>query len=344
MAKLFAQVTTAATPLDDLHNEWLTFAFALDEYAPSKPSAAANQNAMRAVAELCRVPLICNQTQSNPFHNHIRFNAHDANPCGPLPGGFKYTCNDLKDLTLKHYYDCSANYGRHLQPLELAEQMAMAFHALVSCVQAPHPQTVFFGDSRHEQRIMQDAFWAGVFSAILKNGPKTDWRPLLTNLQFPQTSWTFNWVKTLNGSIGTISRKLALDVLSRSFAAEQLPTASGNLADYLKGNDAEVELEFSRLTPSGRPTKVGRSQQLLRGGNILSPTITPAKHFRVRKKSGNIGRLDVVDAQHPPGKPVLYNERGETLDSAKHSNPLKLVLRMHHYGGIESSAQVELTW
>lgn len=35
VAKLFAQVTTSATKLDPLHNEWLTFAFALGNYSQS---------------------------------------------------------------------------------------------------------------------------------------------------------------------------------------------------------------------------------------------------------------------------------------------------------------------
>ena len=344
VAKLFAQVTTAAEPLDELHNEWLTFAFRLKDYDVNVIGNDENRKAMHAVAELCRRPLILNGTQPNPFHNKIKFNAHDPNSYGPLPGGFKYSCKDLKDLIHKHYYRSSAAYGQHLSPIDLADQMAIAFQALTASVQAPQDRSVFFGDGRFEQRIMQDAFWVGVFAALLKSGPKTDWKPLLTALKFPITNWNFDWINSLNGTIGTTSRKLALDVFSRALADEALPTASGNLADYLKGNDASVELQFSRLSDKDKPIKTGRSQLEVKGGNNLSQSIAPAKHFRVTKKSGNIGKLEIVNAQHAPGSPVYYRERGENLVLTRHGCPMKLVLKMHHYGGIESSAKVEINW
>lgn len=78
MAKLFAQVTTAAAPLDELHHEWLTFSFDLEHYDPSTngPAVHANKNAMVAVAELCRLPAF--GEHNNPFWNQIKFNS-------PLP-------------------------------------------------------------------------------------------------------------------------------------------------------------------------------------------------------------------------------------------------------------------
>jgi hypothetical protein len=79
-------------------------------------------------------------------------------------------------------------------------------------------------------------------------------------------------------------------------------------------------------------------------GNSLSQSILPAKHFRIAQKSGNIGKLEIIDAQHPPGTTIYYSDRGVVLDATKHSNPLKLVLKMHHYGGIESQARVDINW
>lgn len=299
---------------------------------------------MRTVAELCRRPLIVSGAQTNPFHNKIRFNAHDPDSYGPLAGGFRYNCKDLKELVCKHYYQCSAPYGQHLSPIDLADQMALAFEALTASVLQPHDKTVFFGDAKHEQRIMQDAFWVGALNSLLTSGPKPDWKPLLQALAFPVTSWNFDWTASLNGTAGTTSKKLAFDVFSQAFAAGTIPTTSGNLADYLKGNNAEIEMQFSRLTTNGRPTKSGRSSLRVVAGNNLSQSISPAKHFRIATRSGNIGKLEIVDAQHPPGSPIYYNERGVVLDTKAHSNPLKLVLKMYHYGGIESSARVHINW
>ena len=344
LAKLFAQVTTAATPLDELHDEWLTFAFSLKSYDSATPGAAQNSNAMRTVAELCRRPLILSNTQPNPFHNKIRFNFHDTAPYGPLAGGFQYNCKELKELVFRHYFQCSSPFGQHLSPIDLADQMALAYQALSASVLHPQNKTVFFGTLKHEQRIMQDAFWVGVFASLLATGPKTDWKPLLQALSFPVTSWNFDWTVSLNGTAGTTSRKLALDVFSAAFASGVPPTTSGNLSDYLKGNNAEIQMQFSRLSAKGRPTKSGRSSLRVLAGNSLSQSILPAKHFRIAQKSGNIGKLEIIDAQHPPGTTIYYSDRGVVLDATKHSNPLKLVLKMHHYGGIESQARVDINW
>jgi hypothetical protein len=346
VAKIFAQVTTAATPLDDLHNEWLTYAFTLGAYSSSNPSSEANCQSMRAVAELCRRPMVVNNAVSNPFFNRVRFNDKAAHlGAGPLPGGFKYTCTELKEIIKKYYYSCSAPFGSHLDHIALSDQMVLAFNALVRTVAAPQDKTVFFGSSDYEQRIMQDAFWAGALSAILVNGPAVNWDDLLLRLQFSSASWDFrSWTRTLSGRAQSISKALAIETFASAFRTMSIPTSSGNLSDFLKGNDASLELEFSSLSPQGRPVRAGRSAVSLRAGSNLSAKISPASHFRVRNKSGNIGKLEIIDAESPPGRLVYYNERGEPLNSSRHNRPLKLVLKMHHYGGLESSAQIELTW
>ena len=50
-AKIFAQVTTKATSLNDLHKEWMQYSFDMDKY-----SNVMNSKAMRSVVELCSAP------------------------------------------------------------------------------------------------------------------------------------------------------------------------------------------------------------------------------------------------------------------------------------------------
>ncbi len=348
VAKVFAQVTTAAKPLDELHNEWLTYAFGLDQYSPSRPTSAANSSAMETIAELCKTPQFSAGALQNPFYNKVQFNIFNGGvTCGPVAGGFRYTCLAIKELVRTHYYACSSSFGHHLSPYDLAEQMALAYDVLCSKVSAPHDKTVFFGRANYEHSIMQDAYWVGIFAYILQKGPfqRNSLEALLTVLQFPSTSWDFSsWVKSMNGRIAGTSRQLALSTFSKAFASGVLPTSSGNLVDYLKGNDAEIELEFAPLTSAGRVSRSGKSLLKLRNGNRLSPSISPAKHFRVKSKSGNIGRMELIDANHPPGRPIIYSEKGVTITPTEHKNPLSLVITMHHYGGVESTAFVDLTW
>ena len=102
LASLFAQVTTSATKLDDLHNEWLTFALSLDGYSPTKPKAVSvTKKSFEAVAALCRTPSF--QGQGNPFLNQVQFNEHLA--VTPTHGGFVYKCTALKDLLDRYYFN-----------------------------------------------------------------------------------------------------------------------------------------------------------------------------------------------------------------------------------------------
>lgn len=345
VAKLFAQVTTAAKPLDVLHNEWLTFAFKLQSYAQSNPNGQDNLNAMETVSELCR-----NQTfhnVPNPFFNKIQFNMFDANAinCRPQAGGFHYNCLELKEVIRRFYYNSSSSHGMHLPPLQLAEQLANAFIALTKSVALPHDSTVFFGSPKYEQKIIQDAFWVGVLSSILARGPYNivDWESLFQKLKFPVTDWNFNnWYKSLSGPVGAISKRLVINVFADAFRNQNLPTSTGTMADYLKGNDAKIILEFSLLTASGNVSRSGKTDMTLVSGNRLSMNISPARHVKVRYKSGNIGKLEIIDTQHPPGSVITYPENGFKLYNIK--QPLKLLLRMQHYGGSEGKAWVDLTW
>lgn len=345
LAKIFAQVTTEATPLMDLHQEWLTFAFRLDSYDRARPHHAEATQAMEAAAKLCREPVFGTPPLANPFHNCVRFNDHDPHPPGPAPGGFRYTCIELKELFFKHYYDAAASRG-HLSPDDLCCEFIKAFNALTAEVSAPQQNTVFFGSATgHEQKIMQDAFICGVLAALLQHGPGIDWRALLTTLQFALTNWDFKpWVVSLNGTKQTMSRKLAIDVFTQAFRDMRLPTSPGNLADYLQGNNARVTFAFSNVTTAGRPARSGRSHLDVSGGQTLSQGISPAKHVKVSFKSSNIAQLELVDAHSPPASPILIAPKGHTLKPSRDRNPLTLDVKMHHYGGTMNQAKLTLNW
>jgi hypothetical protein len=346
LAELFGQVTTSAVKLDELHNEWLTFAFDLGEYALANASHAEHRQAMRAVAELCRMPLLGAGGPNNPFASQVRFNIHLS--VRPNPGGFAYSCIELKELFRKYYYRCACPSGTHLGPSELARQFGLAYHALTQVVTAPHNRTVFFGDAEHGQKIIQDAFVAGAQTYLLHHGIPHNWADVFRALQFHQTNWDFRaWVRTLSGADQTVSRKLAMSVFTSVFRNGALPVGAGNLADYLRGNNARVKLGASHLTSGGRPSKRDRQYLDVAGGAKISWTINPRPHVKVSESTENIGKLVVTDMQSPPGRVVAYQElttRGMVLDSHRHANPLLLLISMKNYGGIESTAEVTITW
>lgn len=345
LAKIFAQVTTEATKLKELHDEWLTFAFRLDQYSSSNTQGDAAYKSMETVALLCERPIVCNGTLTNPFHNRIKFNDYQTSHVGPTSGGFKYNCSELKELVYAFYYNANCTHGTHLSPTTVGEEIVKAYEALLQSVPAPQHNSVFLGGPAKGQQIMQDAFIVGVLTRLRFHGQNNDWNQLLTDLAFSTTSWDFtSWVVTLNGQAQSQSKKLARNVLSQTFQSGQLPTQSGNIADYLKGNESEVEIIASALTPSGRPSRNNRHTEGIRGGINRTVNISAKQHVKFNLKTSNISAIKIIDAQSPAGSEICYRHKGFILSAEKHQNPLKLVIKMIHYGGTESTAKIDLTW
>jgi DGQHR domain-containing protein len=347
LAKIFAQVTTSAEPLDPLHDEWLTYAFRLAVYSPNTPHHTAATSAMNAVAELCRIPTAGPNGAVNPFCNQIQFNNFSPPP-SPPPGGFGYNCVELKELLFRHYYNRASPTHGHLAPGDLAVQIINAHHALRAVVAAPQEKTVFFGDVQHQQRIMQDAFLLGIFTYLLEHGIPPSWTTVLRTLNFHQTPWDFaSWTSTLSGPAQTLSRTLALEVFGQAFRTGALPSGTSNLADYLRGDRAEIEVICSTLTPKGRPAQVNRQTFTAQRGSVKTQSIQPRRHIRVRSATQNIARIDITDKQSPPGRLVHYDQLtrgGMTLDQSRHSNPLELLVVLNHYGGERSEISLDIQW
>ncbi|MFL5834693.1 MAG: hypothetical protein ACJ76B_12055 [Solirubrobacterales bacterium] len=342
-AHLFAQVTTTAKKLDELHNEWLTFAYGLDEYADTVPDHLAHRRAMEAVAELCRTSEL-DGGEPNPFLNNVRFNPEIP---APKKDAFIYGCRQLKEILRKHYY---SKVSEPLAPAELAEQLGLASRALKSVVRAPQEESVFFGSAEFAQLPMQDAFVIGILIALQHQPQIPEWGLFLKKLNFHQTDWRFkSWVKTTGGKAGTDSRRVAERVFSGVFREGALPQGAGNLADYLRGNRAEVTVELSRVNENGRPLAPGRkSQQLLRGDDI-SVEAEDLRHLRVARgwKTTNIARLEIVDATSNVTNPRKIPEMlgaGYLLPEDAEERELRLALHMVFYGGLSADAQLTVRW
>lgn len=337
LAKIFAQVTTAAEKLDELHNEWLTFAFDLGRYASTGPDPQSAKRAFRTVVELCKTPGW--GSDPNPFFNRVQFNS--AIPVHAEFGGFAYKCRDLSYLVLKHYYSRPANSG-HMEPSELAREIARAYSGLHSTI-TNHDTSVFFGvDAAKQQFIMQEAYLIGVLSRCLSHGSTPDYRVVLHKLNFHTTNWNFDWVHSLSARANAISRKIATTVLEAALSSGDLPEGSNNLADHLRGNKAHVSLGFSRLSPAGNPMAAHRIEHEVVRGGITSVAVGTNPHVKLLSMSSNVGEVQVHDAKAPLVK-YAVGGRGMALAEPL-PKPLNIILQMYHYGGLTNQAEVQINW
>ena len=347
LAKIFAQVTTSATKLDELHNEWLTYAFKLGNYSLSVSNSSAHNDSMECIANLCKMPILSNTGPNNPFLDRIQFNHYRSNQAPP-PGGFSYTCIELKELIYRYYYNSAAT-SAHLAPDDLANELCKSHLALSGLVTAPQDKTAFFGTNEFGQKIMQDAFFAGIMSHLLRYGRPANWTSVLRGLAFDKTDWNFkSWVVSLSGPAQSISKSIAMDVFVSAFRNNALPQNTTNLADYLKGDSAAVKFEACDLTPTGRVSKTGRSIFEVMVGARRSWDVTPKIHVKISEKSQNIGKLEITDKQSPPGRTVPYTKdltgSGLRFEDKNHNNPIQLLIMMHHYGGNTSEASLDIKW
>ena len=344
LAQIFAQVTTSATPLGPLHREWLSYAFRLNHYSPREFDSTEQMRSMAAVVSLCKTPSF--DGQPNPFHDRIQYIDGLSSP-GILPGGHVYNCIELKEIVRRCYYSAPKSQPE-LHPDELAREMCLARTALARVIRTSVDRSVFFGDELHHQKIMEDAFWAGVLRYLAAHGAPRSWRDILRTLHFDRTSWDFSWKVSLHGRNQSISKTLAITVMEDLFFTRQLPSGSNRIADFLRGNAAQFELEAFRLTSAGRRSTRGIEVLKVRKGDTTSFPIEPCVGIRLRNRSLNIQEVEVTDMQARPGTLVSYREvlrkGGMILDDQRHNNPLQLLFTLKHYGGVTSRAEVHIEW
>ena len=344
LAQIFAQVTTSATPLGPLHKEWLSYAFDLNHYSPQGHDSTGQKKSMDAVVSLCMASKLGGQP--NPFYDRIQFIDGLSTP-RMLPGGHVYSCIELKEIVLGFYYSAQKSQ-KELEPDDLAKEMCLARIALASVVKTPADRSVFFGDESHHQKIMEDAFWSGVLRHLATHGVPRSWRDVLRTLHFDRTSWDFSWKVSLHGRNQSTSKKLAIKVMEAIFSERKLPSGSNSIADLLRGNGAHFELEAFRLTSAGRRSTRQTKALEVRKGDTTSFPIEPCVGIRLRNKSLNIQDVVVTDKQAAPGTLREYKEvlskGGMRLDEERHKNPLELLFTLKHYGGVSSTADVQVDW
>lgn len=339
LAKLFAQVTTKATQLDELHNEWLTYGFRLGDFALGAKNEAENRKGFEVALEMCQNQQL--STVANPFFDGVRFNGQV--PAQASQGGFSYTCKEIRTMVAKHYY-LQKHEGDLLAPKEVAEQFALAYTALWRLVQ-DHSDSVFFGAKPKAQSIMQDAFMIGVLKRLLSVGDATDWDVLLKVLKFDTTDWDFDaWVQEggLSGPGSSASKKVAVSAMERFLVNGKLDEGIEDIADYLKGDGASVEFKFTEVNKDGKPAngKAASSSIILQSGSQKNKSMQKNPYIKLLRKSANVGKLLLWDGKAQSPTEVSELKKGWVIPAER--LPMKVRIEMRHYGGNVTSASLDL--
>jgi hypothetical protein len=332
-ARIFAEVTTEAEPLAGLHRDWLQFAFKLGPYDRGTPGSEAVRKAMQTVGQLCEEQTLGEEREPNPFFNKIQFNPKLA-PTPVHGNGFAYNASNLKDLINSNYFGLPTPPAGFLTPERLALEMAKAMNTLIRVVTTPTDRSAFFGEGSYLHKPMEDAFVIGVLSALrMQRSP--DWSALLQALGFNTTDWDFSsWVVTRGGTEGNTSRRVAERVFREIFETGTLPSGVSDVATFMSGDEAKLELVASHLTPQGRPQTADKHRQKYPINGRKPFSTSGRRHIKVDAASisPNIGKLEIVDIERPLDRDITFQKvrRGVILEERAET---EWEFRADFYGG-----------
>jgi DGQHR domain-containing protein len=295
-AKVFAQVTTSSTPLNDLHKEWLEYAFKMDKYKDNK-----FVESMETVISLCSNPNFEDNGfnyNSNYFYRNIVFNDKKR------ADNNKLNCQLLTQLIHDYYYNEQAKY-QHLSPKDLALQITKAFYELSQIIVNP-TRTVFFGDDNDKRHmVMIKSFLKGILKFILLNANPTgaeitlaDWNFIFTKLNIQLTDW--DWSSHTNPkdkSWYKDSEKLASHVFLVAFEQESVPDGCENFQDCIVfGNNFSVTFQC-------KDDSVIYIENITSNRTINRPGIN---NIRIIEKSNNAEIISVVDKRTTANFPEWF--------------------------------------
>ncbi len=346
LARIFAQVTTMAKPLNPIHHAWMQYVFHLGKYAPN----SVDWKSMTTVALLCSTQSYANKP--NLFYNKIQFNPEvEVTPIAP--GGFDFDAKYFQELLRDKYFK-NEGHENLLQEKDLAAQISLAVHALKDTVRGDKESSAFFGVSNFQQKYFRDGFVAGICAYLLENGIPRDWIEVLQNLEFQQTDWDVStWVNSTGGRAGSISKKLAFECFEKIFSDGALPNGVSSICDYLKGKGSYLQIEYKLVDSDGEFITRRNSDQIkkfLLAEGVEKSTLTLPKStrwIRITSPCTNVGPIEISRLGHKFVEDYQFPsfKRGkefadEELKALK--NAITLEIKADLYGDNSSKKQLTI--
>jgi hypothetical protein len=368
-AKIFAQVTTTAEGLHPLHNEWLTFAFALGKYetASGGVKATQQQRAMSTVIDLCHTRYLDeDESLANPFFDKVAFNPGSVKrttppkPVGPSKGGFQYNAVDLQALINDSYFAAEIT-TRTLSPSEIARQVGLAYEALVECHDAAaRPLSVLLNAPPTGHSALQNAYMHGILRFLATHGAPADWMEELIARAFRQTDWSkAAWSGERGGTEGNINRKLARSVFEALFEGgldalflDGAPDDDVDLGEYCSGDIGfGLELRGQRTRPNGRRLPFSSAEDpmtTVAAGTATSRLrIDELRAISIGRTTPNIVAVDVRETGRPFERHWSFAglKSGLALGEAHlYREPVELRFEFTFYGGSQKDPKVKVQW
>lgn len=305
-AKLFAQVTTKAEPLADVHAEWLGFAFDINDYAPTEKGFGARIAAMKATKALCE-----EKYKGQLTRNKIQFNPASK----PRSQPFAWPNNAWVKLFMNHYFKV-AKYPRG--PKVVAEELHKALWALREAMKDPDHSSLF-GPMNTKDSPGRKAFQEGVVEGLLrflaedqKKSPNftNSWPAIAREIKMDSGDWNLG---SKGGTEQGISRRIPRDVLIASLNGH-LPSDL-TIPDWLncKGG-TNVTLSAFMFGPGGYKSGKPTTKRITLKG------VDPVELDPVEFEIGSSGKLEMALSKNLVGLRFLDRSRGDAAEPTASSS------------------------
>lgn len=331
LAEIFTHVTTGATPMEPLHQEWMKYSFSLDKY-----SNHTNQKSFETLIYLCKTVTFGNIT--NPFHNRIQFNPYQY-----ISGyyAFKFNIIEFEKLITDNYY------GKNGQkdPYDLAKELVYIIKAAEDLDTYKNNGSKLFSDD-DPHLILAEAFICGALSYLANNNDTRsldEWKSFLIEdgRRFNKCNWKMSFVQSkgaLSSSNGIPSKTVAKESfdLFFNFPAD---LNGGLLTDYLQGANAEIVIKSYPSTAAGRISKREIDTHIKEtppGGLIpfnMSEDTKNRSFLRIETNSPNCYITKVYNKKYNP--PLVVNDAltAKGLNVSTYDDEFVLTVESISYSG-----------
>lgn len=335
LAKIFAQVTTQATALDQIHKAWMEFVFKLDKYTEK----GADWRAMRTSALLCQTQMY--NDEPNPFYDNVGFNP-DLFNSEAKASGFIFDAVELSKLIKDGFFIHAGNPRLALSEEDVAASIGSAVYALKKIHKGDRKTSAFFGDVQNQQKYFKEGFIVGIGSYLLAHDRPRDWEKILKNLKFDEANWEVSsWVNNTSGAAGNLSKRIAFKCFESVFKNAKYPDGVEDIVEYLQGASSRLTIDAWELNESNKKiAKSHFSTSVEFAGNVDVITKSVPKDARIiqiTNPSLNIGSMEIRNAKSPMD-PFFYAtefRRGKELkeDDLGRNRQLSLLIKVEYYGG-----------
>jgi hypothetical protein len=345
LAKIFAQVSTEATPLTNVHAESLSFAFQLGNYSPDLDKRGSRDSSMKATKWLCE--------DSERLWDRITFDPEEPDS----KEAFGWTNKEWVELFAKNFFNIAKF---EVAPDTLARILDKALDAAYRSLSNPD-NTALFGSSGPDG-YGRKPIQVGFVSAALKflandqDNLATDWPPLIKALRFGEADWDLRALEH-GGVDGGRAPAIATNMMLEGFLKGHFPGRS-TFSAWLNGDvETHLDVTLSVPDPNGGPRQDPTDPRICADfaagptPSVVESQVAPKDRTHITiEATPNLSGFALTDLHAGPDDPGIRGSKGEHFGRdlgarlREKDGTKTLRIKTNLYGGPERTLDVSITY